>query len=177
MQTIQYRDLEIQIEKKKIRHMYLRLYPGETAVRISAPEQIPLQEIYAFVDRKYFWIQEKQNLLLPDSSSVREYTRADRQRLWERVEKYRSMCEEIAGVQASEWRLRKMKTRWGTCNIQKKRIWLSMMLCDRDDECLVYVMLHELTHFYEPDHGREFWNRMDHFCPDWREIRKRLKSR
>lgn len=74
-----------------------------------------------------------------------------------------------------EWHIRDMKTRWGTCNISKKRIWISLMNVHNHRKCLRYVMIHELTHFYAANHGDEFKAYMDRFCPDWREIRKQMK--
>ncbi|MEY8333581.1 SprT family zinc-dependent metalloprotease [Lachnospiraceae bacterium 47-T17] len=83
-------------------------------------------------------------------------------------------CEGIVGVQAGEWRIKNMRTRWGTCNIQKKRIWLNLQLAKRPPECLEYVIIHELVHLLERNHNAKFYEYMDSFCPDWRERRQRL---
>ena len=100
-----------------------------------------------------------------------------RRELKEVVEKCLRQCEIIAGKQASEWGIRNMRTRWGTCNVARKRIWLNLQLAKKPPECLSYVILHELTHLYERRHNARFNGYMDKFCPDWREIKERLNRR
>lgn len=81
----------------------------------------------------------------------------------------------IVGKSPKEWRIRSMKTKWGTCNVVDRRIWLSLNLAKKDPRCLEYVIAHELTHLHEPNHGKAFWMRMDDYFPEWREVRKLLK--
>lgn len=80
------------------------------------------------------------------------------------------------GVYTSDWRVKKMKTRWGTCNTRDKRIWLNLELAKKDVDCLEYVIVHELTHLLERPHSKLFWSLMDGFLPSWRERKKRLNS-
>ena len=70
-----------------------------------------------------------------------------------------------------------MKTRWGSCNTVKKRIWLNIQLAACPRECLEYVVTHELVHLLVPGHGRDFWKYMDEFFPDWKRVRKELNGR
>lgn len=86
----------------------------------------------------------------------------------------RSQCEAIVGQQAGEIRLRDMRTRWGSCNIPKRRIWLSLRLAEYPPDCLRCVLIHELTHLWERRHNTRFWSYMDRFCPDWRAIHRQL---
>ena len=88
------------------------------------------------------------------------------------MEKYSA----IVGKVPAEWRIRNMKTKWGTCNVVDKRIWLALNLAKKDPQCLEYVIAHELTHLHEPNHGKAFWARMDLYFPEWREVRKRLNE-
>ncbi len=85
-------------------------------------------------------------------------------------------CISIVGRAPSEWRVKNMKTRWGSCNVNKKRIWLNLQLAKKPQICLEYVIIHELTHLYEANHGTRFKNCMDNFCPNWREIKKLLNK-
>lgn len=70
-------------------------------------------------------------------------------------------------VKASEWRLKKMKTRWGTCNTVAKRIWLNTELAKYPVESLEYVLVHELVHLFERSHNHRFKALMTQFLPDW----------
>lgn len=100
--------------------------------------------------------REKQKLLVP-----------------ELLEKYIP----VVGKAPKEWRIRNMKTRWGTCNTRDKRIWLSLHLAKKHPDCLEYVIVHELTHLHVANHSKAFWARMDMYYPQWREVRKRLNER
>jgi len=67
-----------------------------------------------------------------------------------------------------------MRTKWGTCNIQDKRIWLNLELAKKDQQCLEYVIVHEITHLLERSHGFEFQALMDKFMPNWRKYKEEL---
>ena len=86
----------------------------------------------------------------------------------------RRECEAIVGQRAAQVRVRDMRTRWGTCNVAQRRVWLSLQLAQKPPECLRCVMLHELTHLWESRHSPRFWALMDRFCPDWRAIHRLL---
>ena len=85
-------------------------------------------------------------------------------------------CALVVGKRPSEIRVRNMKTRWGTCNVKDRRIWMNIQLAAHPRECLDYVMTHELTHLYVANHGPEFKSYMDRFYPDWRRVKKELNS-
>ena len=85
-------------------------------------------------------------------------------------------CEAIVGRQAAECRIRNMKSRWGTCNVVKARVWLNLQLAKYKPEALEYVMIHELTHLWEYNHGPAFKARMDQYCPNWRQRKKELNA-
>ncbi|MBW7880526.1 MAG: M48 family metallopeptidase [Chloroflexi bacterium] len=78
------------------------------------------------------------------------------------------------GVSITEWRVRKMKTRWGTCSIKARRIWLNIALAAKPPECLEYLIVHELIHLLEPSHNARFKALMDQHLPNWRALRVKL---
>lgn len=86
-------------------------------------------------------------------------------------------CEKTTGVHAEEWHIKRMKTRWGSCNVVHRRIWISAALVSKEPRCLDYILTHELTHLYERGHNAVFKAYMDRFFPDWREVRKKLNER
>ena len=97
-----------------------------------------------------------------------------RQQLRELLPALLAAWQPVIGAQASSWGIRQMKTRWGTCNIQARRIWLSLELIKRPLPCLEYVVVHELTHLHERYHNARFWGFMDQFMPDWRQHKAEL---
>lgn len=72
--------------------------------------------------------------------------------------------------------VRRMKRRWGTCYPYRKRILLNSELAFYPPKCLEQVIVHELLHFYEPNHGKAFKKRMDMALPDWRFTAGLLKK-
>ncbi len=83
----------------------------------------------------------------------------------------------VLGVAAREWGIKRMKTRWGTCNVTARRIWLNLELAKKPFACLEYVVVHELVHLLERSHNARFWGLMDRFLPDWRESKAQLNKR
>lgn len=83
-------------------------------------------------------------------------------------------CQDMTELKADEYRIKKMTSRWGTCNSHKKRIWISLNLVYRSRDCLKYVVIHELTHLLEGSHNLIFKRYLDKFYPCWRKIKEKL---
>lgn len=217
--------LTITVIRKKIKNMYLRVYPPNGEVKITVPRSMDEKTIKTFVLSHIDWIikqkakqsdgvaqQEHQyqtgeihsvwgkgyelvllegevnrKVLLTDDKILlymhKNSTREEREEVldqWYRKQLEQAMeesvvnCVKLVGRSPKEWRIRKMKTRWGTCNVVDKRIWLNLQLAKKSPECLNYVIIHELVHLYVRNHGPEFKAYMDYFCPNWRELKKRL---
>lgn len=84
--------------------------------------------------------------------------------------------EETMGLYCERWQIRGMKTRWGSCNTVKKRLWFALQLAERPLPCLDYILVHELAHLQIPNHSFEFWQLVEKYIPNWRELRKILRS-
>ena len=80
----------------------------------------------------------------------------------------------VVGREAADWGVKKMKTKWGSCNPDHRRIWLNLELAKKHPRCLEYIVVHELTHFHERHHNDRFRAFMDSYLPDWRDRRKLL---
>lgn len=74
-----------------------------------------------------------------------------------------------------EIKIRKMRTRWGVCNTRNKTITLNSELIKKDVSLIDYVIVHEMAHFYEGNHGKKFWSIVENVIPDYKERRKKLK--
>lgn len=83
--------------------------------------------------------------------------------------------EPVVGAQAGAWGIKHMKTRWGTCSIRARRIWLSLELSHWPLACLEYVLVHELTHLHERLHSARFWQLLGQAMPEWRTPHQALK--
>ncbi|MDQ6962831.1 MAG: SprT family zinc-dependent metalloprotease [Mariprofundaceae bacterium] len=82
----------------------------------------------------------------------------------------------IIGKYADEWGIKKMKTKWGSCNIDQRRIWLNLELVKKPPECLEYVVVHELVHLHERYHNAHFKALMTQFVPNWKSRQKTLNQ-
>lgn len=79
-------------------------------------------------------------------------------------------------VEVADWHVKKMKTKWGSCNVGAKRIWLNLELAKKPLECLEFILVHELVHLLERKHNERFRSHMDKFMPNWRERRDLLNQ-
>jgi predicted metal-dependent hydrolase len=80
------------------------------------------------------------------------------------------------GVRASAWGVKKMKTKWGSCNPATGSLWFNLELAKKSAQCLEYIVVHELVHLLERHHSDHFVALMDKFLPDWRARRDLLNS-
>jgi hypothetical protein len=99
-----------------------------------------------------------------------------RRQLQELIPQLIARWEPELGVTVAEWGIKKMKTRWGTCNTNARRIWLNLELAKKPVSCLEYVVVHEMVHLLERHHNDRFKAYMDRFMPQWRLQRDLLNT-
>lgn len=98
-----------------------------------------------------------------------------RQQLVQQIEKLAVFWQKRLQLTAAGWRIRKMKTRWGTCNTFSRMITINYNLVRLPIECLEYIIVHELAHLYEPSHSSRFKNFLTQNLPDWKQRESLLK--
>ena len=96
--------------------------------------------------------------------------------LYNKALEFINKYEKIMGVHAEQLRIKKMKTRWGTCNIEAKRIWINYELIKYPIECLEHIVVHELTHLLETNHTPRFYALLGKYYPNFRENDKLIKE-
>lgn len=224
--TIELGDIAIDVVRKNIRNIHLRVCPPNGHVRISAPLRMDLEVIRSFAISRVDWVRkhrermrerpQAQPLEYVDGEShflwgspcllqVRETRSAAkvelvgdrlildvragtssrkkravldewyRARLMEVLPALAEEWERLTGVKAGRYSVRKMRTRWGSCNPRTGHIRLNTELAKKSRECLEYVLVHELVHVLEPSHNHRFKALMDRFMPAWRHLRAELK--
>jgi predicted metal-dependent hydrolase len=82
----------------------------------------------------------------------------------------------ITGLSVREVKVKKMKTKWGTCNPKQQRIWLNLELAKKTPHCLEYVLVHELTHLKEKHHNEQFERLLKSYMPQWDQVKQELNS-
>lgn len=222
--------ISIEVERKWVKNINMRVYPQEGMVRISAPWYLRMKVIQEFAESKLEWIQKhlskykadvypvesrfvskemhpyqgkqyelsvvlkeaKPKVLLHKEEGVlemqvrsgsdkekrekvlKEWYRA---RLKEEIPRLIEKWEGPMGVSVSEFGVKQMKTRWGSCNIRARRIWLNLELAKKSPACLESVVVHEMVHLLERLHNDHFYALMDKFYPEWWEAEKELQGR
>jgi predicted metal-dependent hydrolase len=214
--------IPIEIVRKDVKNINMRVYPSKRKVKISAPWYLRTEVIQNFAESRVDWIQKHFQKFKPQADSTRleylsgekhpyqgkEYelrvhkfngvpkikllledevivmkvrpgtTKAKREkvlkewyraRLKEQIPKLIDKWEGPMGVVVSEYGVKQMKTRWGSCNIRAKRIWLNLELAKKSPACLESVVIHEMVHLLERLHNKRFYRLMDKFLPDWRD--------
>jgi len=221
-------DIEVQVHRKNVKNLNLRVYPAKNEVKVSVPRRAPESAIHTFIENRVSWIRKHLNRvpakkarpkpLLKTGETVlvfgkpftlnvirkekppEVYIGNDHEMLLqvrpgadtskkEQVlnEWYRTQLkaaipgliekwEPVMNVSVSEFGVKRMKTRWGTCNIRARRIWLNLELAKKRPEFLEYVLVHEMVHLLERLHNKRFYAYMTQFFPQWRSLKKELNS-
>jgi len=97
-----------------------------------------------------------------------------RRRLRELLPSLLAKWEPHVGVKVAEVRIKKMKTRWGSCSSEAGRIWLNLELAKKPLSCLEYILVHEMVHLLERHHNERFSDLMGQLMPQWRLRREEL---
>jgi len=99
-----------------------------------------------------------------------------RRRMKELVPDLIAKWQPIIGVEVADWGIKKMKTRWGSCNTRDYRVWLNLELAKKSLNCIEYVLVHEMVHLLERNHSEHFKALMDKFLPQWQLYRDELNQ-
>ena len=191
-------NIEITLKRKNIKNMYLRVLPPSGEVVISAPLFVSDDDIANFVKFRKDWIEKKQQLILNNKiQAPLKYKSGERHLLWGKeytlqlvsrnelkkiaVDYENSIIylpvEKRSKKETREKRLNELyRQELKNCRYQDKRITLNLKLAKKNPICLEYVMIHELCHLIEFNHGKKFKKLMDEFCPNWKKIKKILNE-
>lgn len=96
--------------------------------------------------------------------------------LKQRLPKLMAKWQTEMKVEASFVGIKRMKTKWGSCNPQSSRIWINLELVKKPPECLEFIVVHELVHLQERKHNERFIGLMNMYLPNWREHRAKLNK-
>lgn len=84
--------------------------------------------------------------------------------------------EQKMNLSVKEFRIKIMKTRWGTCNSKVRRIWFNLELAKKPIHCIEYIIVHEMVHFLERKHNQKFKSYINVYLPEWKTYKKELNS-
>ena len=165
----------------------------ENQSRESLREFISGESHYLFGKRYLLNVLEtksKQRVEIANNSYLNLYVRKDstkekrenimnewyRSELKLQIPKYIEKWEPIMNVSVNDWNVRKMRTKWGSCNTQDKKILINLELAKKNPRGLEYIVVHEMVHLLERNHNDKFKAYMDKFLPSWRAIRNEING-
>lgn len=102
--------------------------------------------------------------------------RWQREQLRRRVPELIAKWEPVLDRTVPKWSIRRMKTKWGSCNRETGHVWFNLELAKKHPDCLEYIVVHEMAHLIERSHGARFTQLMDRLMPDWRVRRDQLNG-
>ena len=170
----------VQVTRKRVNGITMRIKSPEGPVLVSAPYFTPDFLIAAFVRDRRAWIA-KQRAELAKRPMARACDASKKEAAeWLKTVKAKTpplvaKWERIIGVRAGKLAYRNMTSRWGSCQPTTGRICINTRLALYPDECLEYVVVHELCHLIEGGHGPRFKALLDMYLPDWKKRRALLK--
>ncbi len=99
-----------------------------------------------------------------------------RSELKKQIPAFVAKWSKITGLSVREVKIKKMKTKWGTCNPKHQRIWLNLELAKKKLRCLEYVLVHEMTHLKEKHHNEQFELLLKSYMPQWEQVKQELNN-
>lgn len=174
-------DVEITytLERKSVKNINLRV-KQDGSVRVSAGPRVNTSQIDDFVKSKGQFIVRAQKRFetaaRADEENYELIKDADPGIFNEILDRLYPLIEPY-GIKKPAVRIRTMKSRWGSCLVNKGIITLNRKLLAKPVECIEYVVMHELCHFIHPNHSKQFYEFMGRLMPDWKERKGRLNGR
>lgn len=169
----------VEITYKNVKNVNLRVRRSDGRITISTPRRVPDAVIVSFVRAKKDWI-ERQRTRVQVKDERESAQGSDPLAAWHTEVKYETerllaYWEPVIGVRVKKMAYRNMTSRWGSCNPTTGRVCINIRLARYPDECLEYVVVHELCHFHVRGHGPAFKALLDRHLPDWRQRRALLR--
>ena len=171
------RGVPVDVERKRIRRINLRV-SADGRVHLSVPKWwATLREGEAFLLSKWDWVlKRRQEALAREAAPRRDVTEDEVAALGRLLAELHGSWAARLGEGAVAWRIRRVKSVWGSCRPRARSITYSAELARVPRELAEYVVVHELTHLRAADHGAAFCRLMDERLPGWR-LRRRALNR
>ena len=172
-------NIRIRVERRKIKNLNMYLRPPYEEVLVTAPVGMPEPLIRKFIKDKEPWIKRNiARLKGRENNSFEKPSTEIKKQCIERLQmllpEMISLWQKRLNVSLYDFRLRVMKTCWGVCHCSKATITFNTLLGLKDEDCIEYIVVHELCHLIEPSHSKRFYALMDKYMPDWKQRNKKL---
>lgn len=177
--------------RKNIKHCYLRILK-ENLIEIKANRYFTLYDAKKLIEKKSEWIKSSIKKLSKNRLNEDEFSYLGEIKKLEDFNVknldifYKKEIQKILPSKVEELSkkmqlfptsisFRKNKRTWGSCNY-KNGLNFNILLMKFPIEVMEYVIIHELAHIKHKNHSKDFWNLVEVYCPNYKEIEKRFKN-
>ena len=160
---------EYEIKYSKIKNIYIQIKDGKVIVK--APRRVSKKEIEKILEQKSEWIQKAVEKETKKQEKKPLYTK---EKFKEIVEKNANELVKQTGLVPNKITIKKIKYAWGSCS-NKKNITINLELIKYSEQAIRYVILHEFCHIKYMNHSKDFWNLVEKYMPDYKQVKKKFK--
>ena len=183
---IKWNEYDIEITRKQVKNLNLRMKPSEpNKIYISIPLRASYDDAIKLLDSpRIRKMLEKSRKNLAEAkptkadwyekqkSYIGEYSRQLEKLLPGMFERW----QKNLGVRAAKIAIKDTRSQWGSCNVKNHNISISVWLGAFPEECIEYVVVHELIHLLEKGHNARFYGYLDRYYPEWKACEGKLKN-
>ena len=160
---------EYEIKYSKIKNIYIQIKDGKVIIKV--PRSVSKKEIEKILEQKSEWIQKAIEKETKKQEKKPLYTKEDFKRI---VEKHANELIKQTGLVPNKITIRQVKYAWGSCS-SKKNITINLELIKYSEQAIRYVILHEFCHIKYMNHSKYFWNLVEKYMPDYKQVKKEFK--
>ena len=164
-----YTKIQYRIIYSKIKNIYIQIKDGN--VIIKAPKRISKKEIEKIIEQKADWIEKSIEREKKKREKVPLYTQEEFKQI---IEKNANELIKETGLIPNKIRIKEIKYAWGSCS-SNRNITINQNLISYSEMAIRYVILHELCHLQYMNHSKYFWNLVEKYMPNYKEIKKEFK--
>lgn len=162
--------IDYEIQRSKIKNIYIQI--RDNKVIVKAPRSVGQKEIEKIVKQKEEWIKKS---LEKEKDKAKKEPLYTNEQFKEIVQNNANDLISLTGLIPNKITLKQIKYAWGTCS-SKKNITINIELIKYSENAIRYVILHELCHLKYMNHSKNFWNLVEKYMPDYKEIKKEFRS-
>lgn len=162
-------NLEYEIKYSKIKNIYIQIKDGKVIVK--APRRVIKKEIEEILEQKSEWIQKT---IEKETKKQEKKPLYKKEKFKEIVEKHANELVKQTGLVPNKITIKQIKYAWGSCS-NKKNITINLELIKYSEQAIRYVILHEFCHIKYMNHSKDFWNLVEKYMPDYKQVKKEFK--
>ncbi|MDN5042508.1 M48 family metallopeptidase [Aliarcobacter butzleri] len=179
------------VNKKNVKHCYIRVLKDDL-IEIKSNIYFSLYDAKILVEKRKNWLENaikkvSKNTLLEDEflylgevKKLQDYNIKNLDKFYKNeIEKILPNIVETFSKKMDLYptsiSYRRNKRTWGSCNF-KNGLNFNILLMKFPLEIMQYVVIHELSHIKHKNHSKNFWNLVERYCPNYKQIEKEFKN-